>query len=416
MVAGGTPTAGSSAAGRDGDSLEAARRPFAAGDGIRAIAALSVVLYHAAYVRSGYRAAYGHFLGSALENLDLGLYLFFVLSGYLIARPYVSAYIDGRPLPSLGSYGRNRALRIIPAFWVVTTILLLRHNLFVDVLPRGTFNASPVQLAAIFLFLQNWWPSTDAVLVGPAWTLDIEVLFYALIPLMAVVVVATLRRVPHRRRWLVVLALTFVVTASSLAARYALPATLVLQRSIPAMLFAFMLGVALASVEGRSIAAMRGHGQTLLLALSLAIVGLALLFAYYEVAPARAGFDPRGPRFRPLLAALGCGCLVGAPLVSEWSGRAGWVLLTHPVVKWVGVRSYSIYLIHQGLGVDVQALVPAWGGPITHFLFFAALLIPATLLAAALSYRFVEAPLLRLKKGPVGFGPTQLRAPLAGGC
>src|SRR4051794_41542872 len=84
-------------------------------DPLRAVAALCIVVTHT--------AAYSHFnslnpLGAWTARLDCGVAIFFVLSGFLLYRPFVAARLGGRPGPSVGRYARRRLLRIIPAYWV----------------------------------------------------------------------------------------------------------------------------------------------------------------------------------------------------------------------------------------------------------------------------------------------------------
>jgi peptidoglycan/LPS O-acetylase OafA/YrhL len=374
-------------------------RTFEAGDALRAVAAVSVVVYHAAFITNlDYRGSYGRLAGNILQNLDLGLYLFFVLSGYLIARPYVRAYVLNRAAPALGVYARNRFLRIVPAFWVIAALLILRHRLLPDGLPPGTFNSSPGHVAAIFLFVQRFWPSPDSALVGQAWTLNVEVGFYILLPVVALAIGLALRPVPGQSRWWVMVLVAVVVAAMSLAARYLLPATQAWQRSLPAMLFAFMPGVLLAAVELRLAPRSPGARRPWLAPLLLGLGGAILLVAYHRVSPYALGFDSDAPRYQALLAAAGCGLLVAAPLVWQWAGRRPWRVLDNRVSRWIGARSYSLYIVHQGLAFDVAWLLrDSSRGPWVQFLSMVLILLPASLVAAAISYRFVERPFLRLK-------------------
>src|SRR3954453_13942377 len=89
-------------------------------DGLRAVAALSVLVTHTAFL-SGFN---GHgLLGGITARLDVGVALFFVISGFLLYRPFVAARMGGRGGPRAGLYFRRRALRILPAYWLALTVL-----------------------------------------------------------------------------------------------------------------------------------------------------------------------------------------------------------------------------------------------------------------------------------------------------
>src|SRR5215218_2704244 len=111
---------------------------FIAGDPLRGLAVIGVVVFHAmndAMNSTGFGerfqgpegrlAAYGDVLGSLQVSGSFGVWIFFVLSGYLIGRPFVRAAIYRRPLPSISRYAMKRALRILPTYWVVLALVLV---------------------------------------------------------------------------------------------------------------------------------------------------------------------------------------------------------------------------------------------------------------------------------------------------
>ena len=363
---------------------------FIAGDPLRALAALSVLAYHMAFgaallsTAGGSRDerfadAFGP-AGRVLGNLDLGLFVFFVLSGYLLARPFLRAIVDGEPRPATGRYLRNRFLRIVPAYWFVLTVTLVLH---------GTVGSSPGEIASMYGFGQVYDPSPATGLMVQAWTLDVEMAFYLVLPVGAVALAWGLRgRLTPAGRLAAVLGLLAAVLVGSLVVRELGPQTDQFQRLLPSMLFAFVPGIALAALELRVPAWLRARG----VAIAIGLLPIALLcFVLY------AASDPHANARRALLAAAGAGALVAAPLVYQWSSGRAWRALDNPVMDWLGARSYSIYLVHYAIGIELVSLARDAGSAWGAFGITLALDLPLSLIAAALVYRFIERPFLRLR-------------------
>src|SRR4051794_25208005 len=89
-------------------------------DGLRAIAALSVLVYHTSAYSGAQRES---IVAPVLARLNTGVVIFFAISGFLLYRPFVAARMDARPGPGTFKYARRRFLRIVPAYWVALTIL-----------------------------------------------------------------------------------------------------------------------------------------------------------------------------------------------------------------------------------------------------------------------------------------------------
>ena len=91
-------------------------------EGLRAIAASSILVYHVwIYSSPGGRVDAGYLGRFALPHLPAGVTLFFALSGYLLYRPVAASVLATGRVPNVRNYLRNRALRILPAYWVVLT-------------------------------------------------------------------------------------------------------------------------------------------------------------------------------------------------------------------------------------------------------------------------------------------------------
>src|SRR4051794_3476516 len=162
-------------------------RRLAGIEGLRAIAALSVMAEHTWLYAAGGPWLSG--LGRWMPNLGNGLTLFFVLSGFLLYRPFAVAMAGAGRAPRIAAYARNRVLRIYPAYVValLATGLVLQNA---NVLTPGGGRAlgalhSPVTLAADLLLVQSFFPSTLFTGIDPARTLCAELTFYAALPLLA---------------------------------------------------------------------------------------------------------------------------------------------------------------------------------------------------------------------------------------
>lgn len=151
---------------------------FGALDGFRAMAAMGVVVYHLAGPIGILRPEDGTtFIEALVNNLgNFGVAVFFLLSGFLLYRPFVAAAFQDRPEPDPVRFLRHRALRIYPAYWVA---------LLAFIVLIGVKNPSPEKYAKIALLMQNYYPAHAQVGLHVAWTLVIEVSFYVALPFIA---------------------------------------------------------------------------------------------------------------------------------------------------------------------------------------------------------------------------------------
>src|SRR3954468_6568305 len=156
---------------------------------LRALAALSVLLYHALF--KAYLARHpGSPLAPFAAHLDVGVSVFFLISAFLLYRPMVAARLSGEPAPDTEAYGRRRLFRIVPGYWVALIVAGLAGASYLGY--PGIFSGKGT--LAYFGFLQIYNPDTSGGGINVAWTLCVELTFYAFLPLWA----AALRRLSPR--------------------------------------------------------------------------------------------------------------------------------------------------------------------------------------------------------------------------
>src|SRR4051812_23333338 len=221
-------------------------RTLLAGDGVRGVGMLLVFFTHLFLLADPGQQnmlVYG-WAAPVLGHLDLGLAAFFVLSGYLIARPFARAYVAGTRRPPLADYARNRVLRVAPAFYLFTVLVLLRFGLDGDLRnPPGANTSSLLQVLGQFLFIQGQTGGPAAVPFGPAWSIGAEVGFYILIPVSAFVASRVGSRLPTPgRRAGVAIAAIAALTFVSIVLRAHDKFHFAWLTSPPAIMYVFMPG------------------------------------------------------------------------------------------------------------------------------------------------------------------------------
>ncbi len=176
-------------------------------DGLRGLAALTVFLFHGwLYTMprpdASNRSSFGDY---AAHELRLGLVLFFVLSGFLLSRPWFAAALEGRSAPDLRRYARSRVARIAPAYYaaLIGSIALLWGLAG----SPGVRLPPASELPLFFVFGQNFSPSSVMKLDPPMWSLAVEVGFYLLLPVLGWLAV----RLPPKRRMQALIPLALLV-------------------------------------------------------------------------------------------------------------------------------------------------------------------------------------------------------------
>ena len=155
-------------------------------DGLRAIAAGAIFVHHVGFWS---KATFNSSIGAMLARLDVGVPVFFALSGFLMFRPVAVSILDGGALrPALDHLWR-RALRVYPAFWVALGLIVLLTS------ESFTNGAMAVTTAAL---VQIHHPDLVRGPIPQAWSLATEISFYALLPVLARVLKPVIQSRPSR--------------------------------------------------------------------------------------------------------------------------------------------------------------------------------------------------------------------------
>jgi peptidoglycan/LPS O-acetylase OafA/YrhL len=362
-------------------------------DSVRAIAALSVLVFHASFWSN--ITLTGSWAAPFLSRLDVGVAIFFVLSGFLLYRPFVRSHLNGTPAPRAVAYGWRRALRILPAYWLALTVIAI-------VIPKpDTFEAGH---AVVYYGFGQIYGDLVFGGISQAWTLCVEVTFYALLPLWAL----AMRRLPGTVRselWGLAalagvgIAWTLVAVLGASDPDHANTSRMLVW--LPAYLDHFALGMALAVLTvaepPRALAAIgrRPWAAWLVAGAAFVVVSVGI------------GLSPENRLDAPMSAAqalgrhwlyalVAVGVLLPAVVGPQREGAVRGVLGGRWLL-YLGVISYGIYLWHNNAMEKVAGEIGrdgTWG----DFLVYLAVGFFVAVLAATLSWRLLEKPLLRLKR------------------
>lgn len=386
------------------------RPRFPCFDGLRAIAVFAAIATHVGYVTgASAEASYRNYTA----NLEIGPAIFFMISAFLLYYSYVSdSYDDREPLRATNFWWR-RLLRVVPAYWVALTGLIVLFNLHVSGLH---------DVVIYYGFLQIY--DTQRFLGGipQAWTLCVEISFYAVLPAYAWLLrrCTAGRRLESRLRIELLGAAALVATCYVYrAAVYAIDGRHAVGRIathwLPGYLDLFAIGMALAAI--RAYVGRRGTnslvewvGRMSWMWWLLAAVCVWLVAAHLGLprlpqadnTPIGWGAD-RQQILQSLSAMFLC---LPAVFGAQERGGVRAFLRWRPVV-FLGTVSYGVYLWHEGWldkwmswtgRASLGDLVTGHGHyRVSTYPLILVLTIAGAVVCATLSYYLVERPILRLK-------------------
>jgi peptidoglycan/LPS O-acetylase OafA/YrhL len=374
-------------------------------DGLRALACLLVVWHHTTQrfnpENSSDLIKGIHFLGMRGE---VGVSLFFVLSGCLLSLPFWNSFVNANQVPSLRFYAINRAARIIPAYWF--------NLIFCTVVAIWIFDQDLAWWRFIsgLLFINSYHYSTffPAELNGPLWSIGLEVSCYLLLPIALFAIIKTTQRISVALTgmisWILVLQLlnpwiinNFMTNDKSKGWQFGLTGGAkewLPYWNIGSFFSQFLCGslAALIIIVLKSRGALKSRAFDFS---SIAFAIAAILLVAMRLVPGAPDSFTKQPYLAPFYAILMAGLIVCASFSTQI-----YKLLDNRLFRWIAKLSFSIYLWHMFIIVIIERKF------LENYVYFgltdslqwvaiSAIVLMASILIAATSWRFLESPILK---------------------
>ena len=374
-------------------------------DGLRALACLLVVWHHTTQRFNPEKSAAWiqgiHFFGMRAE---VGVSLFFVLSGCLLSLPFWYSFVNASPTPKLWFYAINRAARIIPAYWFNLLLCTLVALWVFDL------NINWWRLISGLLFINSYHYSSffPAELNGPLWSIGLEVSCYVLLPAVLFLIIKISKRssvaIAGIIGCIVILqilnpwVINNFMTSNKLkgwqygltgGAKQWLP-----YWNIGSFFTQFLCG----SLAALIIIVLRARGTLKSLTFDLS----AVLFATAAIWLVANGLEPGAPNsftkqpyMAPFFAILMAGVIVSASLSTQV-----YKLLDNKLFQWIAKISFSIYLWHMFLIVIIERKFFSkylyYGlTDLSEWVMISSIVLMGSIILAATSWRFLESPILK---------------------
>lgn len=351
--------------------LRPRHRRFVTGvDGLRTIAVIGVIIYH--------------LLPNAMAGGFLGVPLFLLISGYFVTDQIIRSWDRSGGFDLLSYYGR-RFSRLYP----VLIPMLVFTTAYITLFQRNLLHQIRAVVVTNIFWVYNWWEvghgqSYFDRFAGESpfthlWTLGVEVQFYVFWPLILLLILRFCGK--RLGKWIVLL--LAVLSGIEMAVLFN-PANLNrVYYGTDTRAFSLLLGAFLAFVWPRNRLNPRTNRTSRTILNTFGIVALFLTIVSFFTVNGQASSTYRGVMF--FYSAVGMVLL--ATIVHPGASMNDW--LTNPVFRWVGQRSYGIYVYQYPVMVFYENRVQVGAHPWINALIELILILGVS----ELSYRFIEQPL-----------------------
>lgn len=388
---------------------------FPALDGLRAVGSIAVLLTHVAFQTGQYPQGV---TGALLGRLDVGVALFFVLSGFLLSLGFLRPLAEGRPAPSTFGYVIKRLFRIWPVFAV--SVVLATALIGRDTSAASWFHS----LTLTHLYSERFF--TDGL--TQMWSLETEVAFYAFLPMLMALFGITVRRRGWAKRPLLV---SLAVLAAmnwvwlGVVAAWIEPDRPFVYQWLPAYLSWFAIGMAISVIwvdatrrGNHDLAAADGTAQWLsrVSASSGALCAMALSVLLIASTPLAGPLTLTAATqsnaiVKNVLYAVVATLIVVPALFGPATGRYRRAL-SWPPVRYLGHLSYAIFCIHLVVLWYVQEM---FGNEVFtgNFLTVGAVTLVLSILVSVPLHHLIERPAIRLSRRLLSGTKTAAKDPVS---
>jgi peptidoglycan/LPS O-acetylase OafA/YrhL len=333
-------------------------------DGLRFLAIAAVIFYHLPialrYAPEPQALIPWHLAG------QLGVQLFFIISGFVLALPFARHALQGGRKVSLRSYYLRRLTRIEPPYIVCLLLLFVLRNAF------SHSEIAPAHLITGLLYIHSLTFGYNNPIDPVAWSLALEVQFYLLLPLFAALFL--LRPAVRRRILLFLICTSVVINAVAQMRLQTLPA--ILHWTVLGYLHFFLIGMWLS--EAYIAGKFHRSGWTWDLLAATALVAVVYSHGHRDTGQ--------------LGSALGLPVIFVAAFLGRWMKQ----LMRVPVITAIGGMCYSIYLLHefviQSVGTYVRSHPILQRGGLAEYCAAALILYPLAIGISAIFYLLIERP------------------------